>query len=263
MSSCRFLSVDCCNDCGQIYMCGVASARITKAGSKLKFLRDHEEGKTDNDVEILWMVNSVIEYFPRGLNEDFPKLTSLSFTNCGLKEISRIDLFGFENIMTLDLRGNKLKMLPDDLFVNKSNLHYVYLSENKLESLSSKLLEPLNKEIFRLLDLQKNKKIDVIYFYDPATVDSFKKTIDANCTPPRKCANSLATICENFIPNALHPSNLIDVFKLGHRNAFLDLKEAAFERIEEMFPGKKLDKHLMNDPESLKSLIQFGFLKNL
>lgn len=43
-------------------------------------------------------------------------LTVLQISNCGLESIAREDLAGLSKIEELDLTGNKLKSLPDDLF---------------------------------------------------------------------------------------------------------------------------------------------------
>jgi BTB/POZ domain/Leucine rich repeat len=87
----------------------------------------------------------------------------LHINNCGLKEISREDLVGLENLQKLFLHRNLLTSLPSDLLIGMKNLQDIGVARNKLEFFSGKLLEPIAENELELVDLQFNTNISTFY----------------------------------------------------------------------------------------------------
>ena len=165
---------------------GFATSIKNPGASVSVFKGVHQEGKTNRDVEGLSFVDKKVEEFPRGVRSFFPFLTCLHIEECGLKEISRRDLFGLENLKILLLDKNKLKALPDDLFQNMFNLEGIQFSNNDITRMSSKLFKPLNQEKLILADFKCNPSID--YCFKPADEDTslkvLLKNIDEKCELP-------------------------------------------------------------------------------
>ena len=138
------------------------------------------------DVEGLWIIDNKAEYFPRGLPTIFPILINLQLENCRLKEISSKDFEGLDNLMVLDLNHNEIKSLPNDLFVETPKLQFIYFNNNKIERLSSKILDPLNKKNLKQFWLGENSSISVYFAKGGGTtLEALMKKIDAKCLPPR------------------------------------------------------------------------------
>ena len=146
----------------------------------------HLAGKTNIDVEALLISSTQVEYFPKGLPTTFPSLTNVEIDNCGLKEISRKDFEGLGNLKYLSLSYNELKALPNDLFVETPKLRWIYINCNKIERLSSKIFDPLDKTSLEVFWLNRsNSSINMNFEQGGATtLEAFMKEIDAKFLPP-------------------------------------------------------------------------------
>ena len=183
----------------------------------------HEDGKTNRDVTGLTLIGKKVEQFPRGIRSFFPFLTRLQIRDCGLKEISRRDLLGLENLKILYLLRNKLKTLPDDLFENMSNLEAIIFRNNEITTMSSKLFKPLNKKILIWADFKHNPSIDYCFKSDNGntSLDVLLKKIDKSCESPdgeRRAEKkrlekheSFMKSCEDLYANGLFSDYTINV----------------------------------------------------
>lgn len=174
------------------YTCFVKSASITEMNAKIEsFKGEHDAGKTDNDVVTIWFRYTTVEYFPRHLQMKFPNLKDVTINFCGLKKITRKDLIGLEDLITLNLNDNKIRLLPDDLFDDMPNLTTVEINHNHIEYASSKLLEVFDKESsLEFFELYGNNGINIYYNSDKnnlfsiSSIRQLKEIIDDKCKPP-------------------------------------------------------------------------------
>ena len=176
------------------YICNVVKVSIIeKETSAATFKGKHKPGKSNIDVEYLVINSTQIEYLPRGLSEIFPRLTNMQVNYCGLKEISRKDFEGFGQLEYLSMSNNELKSLPNDLFVDTPKLESIFFNFNKIERLSSKILDPLDKTNLKAFWLKGNSSIDMPFVQGGATtLEAFMKEIDAKFFKPNE-------MIENFM----------------------------------------------------------------
>lgn len=171
------------------YACLVFEANITEKDHEIKRIKGiHKEGKSDKDVELVWFVNTKVNYFPRGLQNHFPNLNHLTIYSSGIKEISKNDFKGLEELVTLQIENSQLTSLPDDLFTEMANLEIVSFLENQIELTSSELLKPLLGREDVEVDLRDNKNIDACYwprkFGSLGSLEELIKLIDEKCIKP-------------------------------------------------------------------------------
>ena len=141
---CTYIFPDWSN--GLKYFCQVAEVTIIEPETRIaSFNGIHAAGKTNIDVEGLWISDTQVEHFPRGLSKIFPRLANVHIVECGLKRISKKDFEGLDNLVVLDFNDNVLKSLPNDLFVETPKLRWIYLNYNNIERISSKIFDALNK----------------------------------------------------------------------------------------------------------------------
>jgi Leucine-rich repeat (LRR) protein len=173
----------------------IKSAQIKSPGTEIKeIIGDHKRGKCNEDVkEIVYNRKIALDYYPRGLQKIFPNLISLTVNDCGLKSIARRDLEGFKNLVELDLSYNELTMLPDDLFEDMKKLKIIFLCENKLELLSSKLIRPILENGLEIVDFRGNGNLNTCFwvstavrFVGDSSLEDLMDKVDANCLPPPK-----------------------------------------------------------------------------
>lgn len=147
-----------------LYTCVVENATITKKNVRIEsFKGEHQQDKGNDDATSLIFSNNCVKYFPRHLRVIFPNLTQLSIIDCGLSEISRSDLVGLEDLTWLYLHGNEIKSLSDDLFADMPKLRCIYLSGNRIEFASLKLLESFDENLLIVFDLEENTSINIRY----------------------------------------------------------------------------------------------------
>ena len=184
---------------GVKYTCQVVKASIIEPAARIATFKGiHGAGRTNIDVEGLWIENTQVEYFPRGLSTTFPRLISVLVENCGIKKIARKDFEGLGNLEDLSLSYNKLKVLPNDLFVEAPNLRQIFLHGNKILRLSSKILDPLNLKNLESFCLVGNPSINVDFKQGGATtLEILMKEIDTKCLPPIEEPRQPLTKSEN------------------------------------------------------------------
>lgn len=172
------------------YYCSVTSSSITKPNTRIKsFTGVHVPGKSDNDVDAISFLNCTVEYFPKGLDQIFPRLEFIEMTRCGLKEITRKDLQNLEKFQGIYLESNELVSLPSNLFTNMRRLKRLSFYGNKLSSLSSQLLVPLKENDMRYIDFASNAKINAVFkpnfpCANVSSIEQLMNTIDATCSKP-------------------------------------------------------------------------------
>jgi Leucine-rich repeat (LRR) protein len=147
---------------------------------------DHFPGKTNLDVTSARIHDLSNEYVPRGLEKLFPNMKSLVIQNCGMEMICREDFKGLENLEELDLSYNRLTSLPEDLLRGMVKLNKISFVNNRLEAISSELLEPV-KGTLESADFRGNTKINACF--DPKTPESVSlvqlmEIIDTDCDLP-------------------------------------------------------------------------------
>lgn len=86
-----------------------------------------------------------VNRFPRGFGSFFPRLKRLNIIHCGLSTISRDDLIGLEELEHLAIIFNPLTSLPSDLFIGMTQLKSISFKDNKVKTMSSKLLDQILK----------------------------------------------------------------------------------------------------------------------
>ncbi|XP_076373445.1 uncharacterized protein LOC143258422 isoform X2 [Tachypleus tridentatus] len=106
-------------------------------------------------VKDMTFVRAYISKFPKDAFSKFWRLEEFRFTQSLLSVVRRSD-FPLEatHLRVLDLSGNKLQMLPDDLFSNMPNLNAVSLNNNNIYVLHEQLFRNVAKHItFSVSDL--------------------------------------------------------------------------------------------------------------
>lgn len=193
------------------YTCFVTSSKTEKDSNLIKGVNcSHHEGKCNKDVQSIFFINNnVMNFIPLGVIDFFPNLVELVIIKCALKTISRKDLKEFKNLEILFITNNELTALPEDLFEDTKKLVKVSFYANKIESMSSKLFQPIIKNNLTYIDFRGNAKIHAFYAqpnsYDSvATVADLMRIIDTRCLQPQhsedQTTNYLSEIYQKTMP---------------------------------------------------------------
>ena len=165
------------------YVCKpINSNIIALPGTEIAIQGSHLANKSNKDVKYFACAYMRLSYLPAGLNAHFPNLNHLNLNYCGLRAISRKDLFGLEKLECLRLIGNSLSVLPNDLFNDLTELKYIDFSLNKITRASSKLFLPLRKDDLQQVSFAGNPTINDCYIKDKYnTMENLMEDLDEKC----------------------------------------------------------------------------------
>lgn len=166
------------------YQCRVEAVNSEELRGKDLFKGDHMPGKSDLNVTTVVISGLPIDGFPKKIGFIFPNIRELLIEDCGIKNISRQDLEGLEKLRFLSLKKNELTVIPNDLFTGFESLDTLVLSFNKIDTASSKFLQPIINTI-DFVDLACNLAIDTVFYLGNRsyTMKHFMAEIDENCRP--------------------------------------------------------------------------------
>lgn len=99
---------------------------------------DHLNGKSNADVAQISANGKKLKVFPNGLSKHFnaEKIRFIFFVSAGMKEIHQSDLSGFTKLKTLNLSGNRIAIIEENLFQYNTELEFINLSWNAIKSIS-------------------------------------------------------------------------------------------------------------------------------
>jgi Leucine-rich repeat (LRR) protein len=229
--------------------------RTTASKSILTFKGEHFHGLSNNEVNMVVFRNSLMSTFPRGLTKIFPRLTLMEVHECGLKEIAKNDLRGYENLVFLSVIFNRLRSLPGDLFECTPNLQFIDLSGNQIRSVGSSLFDPLKR--IAEFTMKQNAAVDIEYVEDFHPRQSAKKLkrfirlIKERC----RAMESLRDIATMQLCEGIDESNAVDVFICSSRFEMAALREKAFEVIKKKI-APWMGEELVNQPEVVMRIVE-------
>lgn len=163
------------------YECSVQSISIQERNTTVTssmFRGEHEDGRSNDDVELLSFENTIVHYIPRGLKKVFPRMTILDISYCGLKEVFRTDLVGLETLEQLYITHNDLRTLPNDLLVGMSKLSRISFNNNRLENISSEVLKPIMKNELTYVGFVYNTIIDASFGNESHDIEEHEGKVD-------------------------------------------------------------------------------------
>jgi len=168
----------------EAYVCEVTEIeKFDTTGTILGFFGKHIDGKCNDDVEAFIIREIKLHCFPCGLTKIFPNLKYLSVNSCGLKRINKFDLREYSKLRQLNLNGNRLTILPEDLFKFTQQLETISFYGNQIEFIGLKLLDPL--EHLMHANFKMNITIDACYktIGRGQSLDKLKRIIKQRCQP--------------------------------------------------------------------------------
>lgn len=127
-----------------VYSCDVYHLRIRNANKTIDDVKgEHARGKSNSDVKALFINDKTCFFVPKGIGRFFKHLENLQIRNSALNEVSKVDLRPFSELIGLWLDGNNLKFLEADLFEFNRNLQFIDFRNNRIQTISADILDPI------------------------------------------------------------------------------------------------------------------------
>lgn len=177
---------------GNLYTCTATVTDLKNLGLE-KVVGDHQDGKSNDDVEFLKVDDQNLPFIPEGIAGFFKNLKALKVYNSNLMSISGKDLKQFPQLILLDLywSGN-LETLDGDLFSFTPLLQHVDFGRNLIQHIGEDLLT--NSPNLTYIDLVRNGCVDRLA-PTRSKVLELSAQLPLLCPLPQKCS------CDEEIDN--------------------------------------------------------------
>lgn len=100
---------------------------------------NHEHGRSNNDVEQVFIHGKELTFIPNGFGDLYPNLDLFFIGQSKLKHVTRKNFEDMNKVTNLFLGFNELEYLPEDSFWNLVNLEQFFVDNNKIKSLHRNL----------------------------------------------------------------------------------------------------------------------------
>jgi hypothetical protein len=120
--------------------CSAINLTIEKRDEIVTSVNDHNGSFV---VKIFHIYEQNVNYFPRGLGNNFPALEGLALINSNLMALEKCNLEPFTNLTELIMYKNQIEILTSDLFERNPNIRSINFRENKLKVIGENLLSSL------------------------------------------------------------------------------------------------------------------------
>lgn len=154
-------------DTRNFYGCDVKTLQINsiKDRSISEVTGSNLLNKSFSDVVYFASHQKIVKFFPRNLENFFPKLQTISIYNSSLEEIEKKDLQPFWDLRKLMLYHNKIEVIQADLFEFTPKLILICLQFNRIKFVESGAFEKLPNLV-------------LLHFHSPCkTGDGFNRRI--------------------------------------------------------------------------------------
>lgn len=196
----------------KIYSCNIVRAdlRGRYGDTVINFDLIHDNpDKSDQDVEAVVIIESKLSKIPHNFQELFENLTILCIKQCNLEKIERKDLRNFINLKEVWMPNNKIKELPENLFVDHPEIEKISFSNNKISIIGEKILDGLDD--LKYANFNRNLTIDVTYDAEEPRISlmELKEIIRCNCKGITKSIFKTRKRNFSFMRNSLDNNNFI------------------------------------------------------
>ena len=130
-----------------IYQCSVSSINIaTQDPAQFSSVKGIHEGiKTNDDVIGFRAVGQNIQFFPLGLQQQFPSIKVIHLENCPLKQLRQSDLLDYKNLEYLCIFNSDLSIIDDGTFDFNPELQLINFGSNKFLNIDPSAFRSLSK----------------------------------------------------------------------------------------------------------------------
>lgn len=153
-------------------------------------LGNHMARKNLSDVEGLIVAHQKLGQIPTNLEEFFPNLKGVDFSNSELLMISSADLKVLPNIVWFRVWKNQIISIDSDLFKHNPDLQYIDFDANWLQNVGFNLLGELRN--LRLVEFNQNPCIST-FASTPMAIYDLNIQLSISCPPLDTTTTELIT----------------------------------------------------------------------
>lgn len=162
--------------------CNVQKAYFNESKHDEKLYNVFTEGSHSlSEVEIIEIAEKSFPYIPRNWKQHFgDRIIGLKIVNSELETVSALNLKDFPKLMFLELKGNPLIVVPEDLFLHTPNIQYFGVADNEIRVVGKGAFNKTLK--LEEIDFSNNFCLDAKADNREATLE-LVKTFVTSCRP--------------------------------------------------------------------------------
>ncbi|KAG5670626.1 hypothetical protein PVAND_000874 [Polypedilum vanderplanki] len=145
------------------YSCDINNQMFNE-NEKIEIYGKHLEGKSNEDVNAITLMNCKLSKFPRGLKIIFPYLQSIHIFKSNLSKLSKEDLKEFKTLKQLYLEDNEILFLQENLFSDMKSLEILSVHEQNLLVIEPNIFN--NLENIKCIDFRQCNLVNFVYNSD-------------------------------------------------------------------------------------------------
>lgn len=132
--------------------CSTNNLKVQFSNETVTSISGNRPNTIHENIETLVISKSpFLLYFPSGVENFFPNLSTIAIASTGIKSLKNRDLEKFPKLKILNLKGNQIEELNSNVFELNKNIEKVDLSDNKLKYIGSDIAKNL-----KVIDLSNN-----------------------------------------------------------------------------------------------------------
>lgn len=233
-------------------MCNVQNQDIIENRSNREIATvtgKHESSKSNDDVKAVWIANSKLYYFPKGL-EIFENLEGIVIDKSGLREIRKDDLKPFINLRHLSLNGNNLQVIESNLFENNQNLELIILSDNLISHIDPNVFDIFQNKLSSLFLAGNNCSLNNAYRNSRETDEIISEIQTGSCSEISKF-NEFRL---NYFEDQLESANAVSNELRRENNELREDLRATNERLKNLLESMENNSVKIGDNAELKRI---------
>jgi hypothetical protein len=164
----------------EIYSCQATIVFFGNSSNLEDVQGNHMMGKSNADVEGLFLMSQRLNEIPGNLGQFFPNLKGIDFTKAELLTLSAYHLEPFVDLVYFRAWRNNLVSIDGDLFHHNTKLQYIDFDGNLLEHVGYNLLGELRW--LQTVDFNSNPCINVAAT-TPLAISNLNQQLPISCPP--------------------------------------------------------------------------------
>jgi len=168
---------------GSVYQCNANSITIDVENKEsiTAVSGTHQSGRTNENVQALWILSKGMEYFPVNIAQFFPNIKAIYFGNNLISDINNQHLFPLPGLVFLNIRENRITSLPSNLFSGLS-MRMVSFDSNNIKYVGNEFILPNTSPTDGYFNFLNNPCISR-QASTPGDITALRKSLLENCPP--------------------------------------------------------------------------------
>jgi hypothetical protein len=191
-----------CNfgDAGWITLPNVYTCFATIIYTETDALEDvkgtHLDGRSNSDVEFVFVQNENTNRLTRNMEKIFPNLVGLSWGRSNLTELSAEDFQPFPNILFFAAFTNKLVTLDGDLFRHTRRIRLINFANNRIETVGENLFNMLTDLERAAFEMNRCIDMNAVNIWE---VEQLTRVLVQNCAQSESTTVETPEACLDLI----------------------------------------------------------------